>query len=220
MRAMRIRVLIADAQQLFSDALAIALGGVDGLSVLDERPTTGREAITAARTSKPDVALIDFWLYEMDGQAVARTLSVQAPRTKVLHLSWFHGPDHIQKSLDSGAVGFLPKSVRFDLVVEAVRRAQAGDRPVFEEKLKGLVDTIVRRQNYLAEMQKRLASLTPRQLEVLRYVGAGLMVNEVAKRMDLSEGTIRTHIHNILERTGARSQLEAVALARDEGLIP
>lgn len=217
---MAIRVLIADAQLLFADALGIALDRHDDLDICPDHATGGREAIEAARSKRVDVALVDYWLPDMDGPAVARTLGVQAPRVKVLHLSWFHGPPQIQESLESGAVGFLPKSVRASLVAEAVRRAHAGESPVFEEQLKGLLNTIATRQAYLADMQQRLAALTPRQLEILRLVGAGLMVNEVAKRLGLAEGTVRTHIHNILEKTGARSQLEAVSFARDEGLIP
>ncbi|MEX0660088.1 MAG: response regulator transcription factor [Egibacteraceae bacterium] len=214
------RVLIADAQVLFSDALAIALGCCEGLEILPDLPTEGRKAVAMAIADKPDIILVDYWMPEMDGPAVARTLAVQATETKVMHLSWFHGPIQIQESLASGAVGFLPKSVRVSLVAEAIVRAQAGESPVFEEQLQGLARTIATRQQYLADMQTRLASLTPRQLEILRLVGAGLMVTDVAKRLGLREGTVRTHIHNILDKTGARSQLEAVALARDEGLIP
>lgn len=213
-------MLIADAQVLFSDALAIALGCCEGLEILPDLPTEGRKAVAMAIADKPDIILVDYWMPEMDGPAVARTLAVQATETKVMHLSWFHGPIQIQESLASGAVGFLPKSVRVSLVAEAIVRAQAGESPVFEEQLQGLARTIATRQQYLADMQTRLASLTPRQLEILRLVGAGLMVTDVAKRLGLREGTVRTHIHNILDKTGARSQLEAVALARDEGLIP
>lgn len=213
-------MLVADAQLLFSDALCVALSASASLDVLPENPADGRKAIAIAIADKPDVALVDFWMPEVNGPAVARTLGAQAPSVKVLHLSWFHGPVQIEESLTSGAVGFLPKSVRVALVAEAIERAQAGECPVFEEQLMGLVHTIAARQEHLAVIQDRLASLTPRQLEILRLVGAGLTVTDVTKRLDLREGTVRTHIHNILEKTGARSQLEAVALARDQGLIP
>lgn len=215
-----ITVLVADAQALFSQALAVALDRCPDFSLFDERPTNGIEAAKTVGTLKPDVALIDYWIGEMNGAAADRSILAQSPETAVINLSWFHGPSQIQDALDSGAAGFMPKSVDLEQVEEGIRRAHAGERPVFEHALAKVVGRIAERQERGQELWRRLQSLSPRELETLRLISAGLTVERVAKQLGVSMPTVRTHIHNILRKTETRTQMEAVALARDQGLLP
>lgn len=212
-------VLIADAQFLVADALGTALEARAGLTVLEDRPREGIETLRAVTTHWPDIVLLDFWLPDMPGPAVIRELLARAPETKVLTLSWFHGPKQVQEALQAGAVGFLPKSLSVDRVAEGIARALQGEDPVFAEKLAEMVDTIAARAAYLQSASSRFASLTVRELEILRLLGAGLSSTAIARRLYISHATVRTHVTRILSKVDAGSQLEAVAMAREEGLV-
>lgn len=215
-----IRVLVADSQVLFADALGLALARYEDLEVADARPETGIQALRAALEQEPDVILLDFWIRDMAGPAAVQMLSAQVPDAHVLVLSWFHGPDHFTQALEAGAGGFLPKSLRVAKVHEGIVRVHAGEVPVFEQELARLAGTIDNRARVGQRIVQRFYTLTPRELEVLRLLSAGLGADEVAKRLDIAVGTARTHIHHILSKTGAASQLEAVAMARAQGVIP
>lgn len=213
------RVLIADAQFLVADSLGTALEARAGLTVLDDRPREGIETLRAVTTYWPEFVLLDYWLPDMEGSAVIRELVARAPETKVLTLSWFHGPKQVQDALQAGAVGFLPKSLSVDRVAEAIARAQQGENPVFAEELAELVGTIANRAAYLQTASTRFANLTVRELEILRLLGAGLSSTAIARRLYISHATVRTHVTRILSKIDANSQLEAVAMAREEGLV-
>lgn len=213
-------VLVADSQVLFADALATSLRQHDQLTILDDLPCTGTDVLQAVTEHRPDVVLLDYWLAELSGPDGPAWILTRAPDTKVLHLSWFHGPREVRASLDAGAVGFLPKSLRVAKVTEAIQRAVAGEDPVFEQELSRLVGTILTRDQHIQNTASRFAMLTSRELAVLRYLAAGLTLNEIAKRLGIKEATARTHVHRILTKIQAHSQLEAVALARDQGLVP
>lgn len=215
-----IHVLIADAQGLFSDALARCLADWEDFEVLADRPLTGVRALHTALEHKPDVALIDYWLAEMDGPVIARELLARLPDTKVIHLSWFHGPDQVEASLASGAVGFLPKSLSVPQVAEAIHRAVGGERPVFEERLSRMVDAITQRADYIDRQASRFNTLTARELGVLRELAGGYTVDQIGRRLGITYGTARTHVRRIVQKTQARSQLEVVAMAKEQGLVP
>lgn len=219
-RVPAITVLVTDAQRLFADALGSALGQCEGLRVLEHRPTDAVEAIAVVTREHPDVALIDYWLPDMEGPVSTASVLARRPDTKVLVLSWFHGPQQITAALEAGAVGFLPKSLTVAVVAEGVRRAVAGECPVFGEQLGRLAETITARNSSVDQWARRYATLTARELEVLRLLAAGLPADDIADRLEIAETTTRTHIHKILAKTEAHSQLEAVAMARDLGLVP
>lgn len=215
-----IKVLIADSQRLFAHALAIALSRCRELDVISDLPVSGIDAIRVANSHKPDVVVLDHWIEGLDSTVVTKTILGQLPQAKILHLSWFHGPDNIRSALDAGAVGFLPKGLTVEWVDEAIHRANAGERPVFEEGLDNLMIRIEGRREFLEEEGRRLNELTPRELEVLRYISAGLSVQKIALRFRIKEATIRRHVHHLLGKLGAATQVEAVAIARDHGLVP
>lgn len=212
-------VVIADAQYLFAESLATALTERAGLKVVPDHPNRGSDVLTLVASERPDVALVDYWLPDMDGPSVIGQLRARAPATKVITLSWFHGRREVQQALHNGAVGFLPKGVRVDQVAEAIARAQDGEDPVFAEELTKLVRTITARNNALGDIAQRFAVFTPRELDVLQLIAAGLSARMIARRLDIREATVRTHITRILAKTEAGSQLEVVAMARDQGLV-
>lgn len=212
-------ILVADGQLLFAESLADALSRRPGFRIVPDRPTRGHDALEAVRRHQPEVVLYDFWLLGVDGPAATRLIHEWAPGTKVLLLSWFHGPSQVHGAVEAGATGFLPKSLSLLQVEHAIRRAVAGDDLVYSEELMGLVDAIEGRAVVSEERWARFSSLTPREVDVLRKLAEGWTGKELARELSIKLGTLKNHIHNILAKTGARSQLEAVTLARHEGLV-
>lgn len=214
-----IRLLVADEDRLVSDALGSALSRCRSMKALDEHPVTGPEFAHAVRETHPEVALISDPLADMNAPAATRTALAAQPDLKVILVAHRCQPDHVRDALAAGAVGFLPKSLDVSTVAEAIRRADAGECPVFEEQLTFLLGVLDRRSERKDEMAERLARLSPRQLEVLRLMGAGLTATQIAHYTDLKEATVRTHIQNVLGKLDVRSQVEAVTVARDLGVI-
>lgn len=208
-------VLIADAQALFAQALGVALGAYDRLQVVGERPVCGPTAIAAVCRHRPDVVVYDYWMLGLDGPTAIREILAAAPGTKVLVTSWFHSSAHIRAALDAGAAGFLPKSLGLASVAEALRRVGAGEPLVFAEQLAGLVENLENRWDRAVRRAEKLASLTPRESEVLQALAEGTPAPELAQQLSISVGTLRNHIHHILAKTGTRSKAEAIDLARE-----
>lgn len=211
--------MVADPQYLVADAIAKALADEAGLVVCQEHPSTGVEAIEAILERRPDVAVIDYWLPVTHAPTAIRAIRERAPEQLVIVLSGVAGPEQIRACLDAGAVGFLPKSVPLSLLAEAIHRACSGEKPVFRQRLERMMTELSRRCLEQDIRVERLLSLTPRELAVLMELSRGSSVAEIARRLCIRAGTVRGHVHNILRKTGAHNQLEAVAMARRERLI-
>lgn len=214
-----IKVLVADPQYLVADAICTALAQDDGLAPLDERPTDGIEAIEVVVQRRPDVAVLDYWLQGTHGPSAVRTIREWVPGQAVIVVSAVVGPDQVRACLDAGAAGFLPKSVSVGLLAEAVHRVYDGERPVFRDRLQRMVTELSRRCLEQDVRVERLLSLTPRELAVLKELSRGRSVQETARQLSIRSGTVRAHVHSILRKTDTHNQLEAVAMARKEGLI-
>lgn len=222
-----IRLLVADGQRLFADALACALGGLEGIQVCDPRPTGGLEALRAAVRLKPDVAVLDLWLQGMGGAAACAAISSKRPSCAVVVLSWFHSRDDVQRAFDAGARGFLSKRASLSEVARAVVRAGEGEEgvgPAGDESLAALVRSAAAsaagpERAEIREGWERVGGLTPREIEVLTALGISGSLDAVASTLGMSTQTARTHIERILRKLQATTQVEALAAAARYGLI-
>lgn len=206
-------VLVADAQQLLADALRVSLALEPDIEVMDERPVTGLEAVEAIVRRRPDVCLLDYWMAGMEGPAATRMALKKAPRQKIVLLGWFHGPPEIKAARRAGAVAFLSKELTVEQVAGAVRRVGTMRLTGTKQARPGSG------QPKVEDAWQRLIGLTPREIEILGRLAICGRPEEAAKGLGISVKTIRIHIQHILAKTGARSQVEAVAVARQHGLI-
>ena len=122
-------------------------------------------------------------------------------------------------ALRAGASGYLPKSISITQLLEAIRRAYRGETPVFIEELGQMVQHLTVRADESLEIAKRFEHLTPREIQILTVLAGGQPIEEIARKLSISPHTLKTHIRNILAKTGARSHGEAVGLALRCGLI-
>jgi len=197
----------------------MALWWSDDMEILEELPSTGIQALGEAIRSKPDVALVDYWMPEMNGPSVASALLDESAPTKVILLSWVYGFQEINTALHSGAVGFLTKNVHVPKVAEAIRRAHAGEAPVFREDLEELAEKLKGRADKVGEMRRRMANLTPREMTVLGLLGKGRSGAEIARELKIAPHTVSLHIHNLVRKSEAETKEQAVGMARYCGMI-
>jgi len=212
-------VLVADPQNLIAESLAGVLERYPDFFVRQETVISASDAIKVAKEWQPDVVLLEFWMGDMEAPAAIKRILKVSKKSKILILSWFYSAEQIQKCLDAGAVGFLPKSIKVDQLAEAIRVAHAGHVPVFAEQLKELVGKLAVREGALKSVTDRLATLTPRELEVLQVLAGGQSLEEVARVLMVSRSTLKIHINSILRKTGTRKHAEAVAIALRSGWI-
>jgi len=208
-----VHILIADRERLFAEALEAALEA-PGLRILEDHPATGLGAVKAAIAHKPDVVLLDYWLEGMRGPAAARVILKRFPQTRVILTSWFYTQREVQEAAQSGARAFVPKSFEVSQVVLAIQTKE----PENAEPQPGARRGTGKPAGEGQRLWDSLLSLTVREMEVLGMLSA-YSAEQIAQTLAVSLGTVRNHIHNILNKTGARTQLEAVDLARSCGLV-
>lgn len=205
---------MADAQRLLADAIKVSLSLQPDFEVIDESPVTGLDTVEAILRNKPDVSLVDYWMTGMEGPAITRMVLSRTAGQKIVILGWFHGPAEIKATRQAGATAFLSKELRDTDLVLAVRRVAEGGVPKAKPRSRRPSP-----QSRNDATWQRLTSLTPREVEILAKLAICGRPQEAAKQLSITPNTMRLHIQHILAKTGARNQVEAVALAREHGLI-
>jgi DNA-binding NarL/FixJ family response regulator len=216
---MTVRVLLADDEALVRAGLRMILEAEPGIEVVGEA-ADGVDAVTMCRRLRPDVALIDIRMPRLDGIQAARRISADpAIGTAVVMLTTFDADEHVVEALRVGAAGFLLKSMPRDQLVTAVRAAVRGDALLAPALVRRLLDDFVRRAAAPPSPVPGLAELTPREEEVLRLMARGLSNAEIADRLVLGEGTVKTHVARVLAKLGVRDRVQAVVAAYESGLV-
>jgi len=211
--------MIAARLKLFSEVLAYSLKHAHNIAVVQQGSMDGREAVDAFRRSLPDVVLLDYFLSGLDGPEATREMRAASPDAKVLILAGIYGPDEVERALAAGAVGFLPKSLGFSQLVDAIRQAHR-DRPlVYPDQLANLVDELKARIQEGDELYARCGSLTDRELAILRQLSEGSSTSQVAANLAVSAGTVKNQLTRIFSTLGAGSRMEAIDIARRSGFL-
>ena len=202
------RVLLVEDHDMVAEALEQALGRA-GIAVVG-RADSCESALEQTRRHRPDVVLLDRRL--PDGDAVAAIEELGAGGARVLVLTADATPAIAAQVARAGGVGLLLKSSRLDELEAAVRQVAAGGVVFDPELLPGVFDQLTGRAG-------NGAGLTAREQETLELLGQGASTAEICDRLGVSRNTTRNHVQRVLEKLGARSKLEAVVLARRDGLI-
>lgn len=200
-----IRVVLAEDQRLVRGALATLINLQPDLSVVAE-VGTGNEVLAAAARASADVALLDIQLPGLDGIAAARLLHQALPSCAVVMLTTFGRPGYLQRALRAGARGFLLKEGAPEALASALRRVVAGELVVDAQ----LADAV---------QHAGPDPLSSREREVLSATRDGSTAADVARRLHLSEGTVRNYLSAAIQKTSARNRVEALRIATERGWL-
>ncbi|MER5728173.1 response regulator transcription factor [Streptomyces sp. NPDC002138] len=220
---MTIRVIIVDDQAMVRAGFAALLSAQADIDVVGEAPD-GRRGIEVARTTHPDVVLMDVRMPEMDGLTAARALLGPAPgvvhRPKVLMLTTFDIDDYVYEALRAGASGFLLKDAPPADLIAAVRVVASGEALLAPSVTRRLIaDFVQQRPAPRKDPALRLNGLTPRETEVLELIARGLSNQEIAGHLVLAEQTVKTHIGRVLGKLDLRDRAQAVIFAYEAGVV-
>jgi DNA-binding NarL/FixJ family response regulator len=215
-----IRLLIVDDQELVRTGFRLFLETQDDLEVVGEAGD-GEEAIELAHDLRPDVILMDIRMPRMDGvEATARlTASRLKPPPRVLVLTTFDLDEYVFGALRAGAAGFLLKDAPRERLVEAIRVVHAGEALLSPSITRRLVEDFAARTDPLEPSAALLEELTPREREVLVLVARGLSNGEIAKRLVVTEATVKSHVGSLLMKLGLRDRVQAVVFAYEHGIV-
>jgi DNA-binding NarL/FixJ family response regulator len=213
-----IRVLIADDQALVRAGFRKLLESAPDIEVVGEA-ADGQQAVDQARRLRPTLVLMDIRMPRLDGIEATRRLAGEADAMRVLILTTFGLDDYVYEALRAGASGFMLKDAPPEELLAAVEVVAGGDALIAPAVTRSVIEEFVRRSPAPAPEPPSLAELTAREREVLQLLAAGLTNAEIAERLVVSDGTVKTHVAHVLAKLGVRDRVQAVILAYETGLV-
>jgi DNA-binding NarL/FixJ family response regulator len=208
-------LVVVDDQFLIRDGVAAILSAEEDFTVLGTA-ADGAEALGLITTLRPDVALMDIRMPEVDGIEATRLVVESGSATKILILTTFGADDYVLAALRAGASGYLLKDAPRESLVAAIRAVAAGDVAVEKQVLAQLVRERPARVNPAA--QAALGRLSPRESQVLELVARGATNPEIASSLFIGETTVKTHVSRIQTKLDARDRVQLVVIAHRAGL--
>jgi DNA-binding NarL/FixJ family response regulator len=202
-----ISVLVAEDHTVMRGGLVELLSVADDLEVVGTA-VDGAEAIELAEELRPDVVLMDISMPDVDGIRATGSILEARSETRVVMLTAFSDRDRVVAALDAGAIGYLLKDSEPQEVLEAVRAAARGDAPLAPRAA---------RQLLAARSEEQRADLSKREREVLALVAEGLPNKLIARRLEISEKTVKTHLTSVFQRIGVSDRTQAALWAQRQG---
>lgn len=212
-----VRVLLVDDQELILTGLRGILRERFGFEVVGEL-TDGAGVVSAVETLKPDVVVMDVRMPGVDGVTATARIQEVAAAPPVLMLTTFEDDEVLAGALRAGAAGFLLKGVPAEDLQRAVRTVAEGGAWL-DPAVTGQVLATYRQQPPVPEPSDALDVLTPRERDVLALIGAGLSNTEIAEKLVVGEGTVKTHVGHVFTKLDLRDRAAAVVFAFDHGLV-
>ncbi|MFI7669273.1 response regulator [Nocardia sp. NPDC049526] len=215
---MTVSVLVADDQALVRTGLRMILEARADIRVVGEAGD-GEEAVRLAAQTLPDIVLMDLRMPGVDGVQATQRLSAFQRRPSVIILTTFDEDELLYAALRAGAGGFLLKDTRPAELVEAIRVVASGEALLAPRVTRRLLDRFVADIRPVTAAMPDLADLTNREVEVLTLIAQAASNAEIAAKLVVTEGTVKSHVSAILRKLGLRDRVQAVVLAYDIGLV-
>jgi DNA-binding NarL/FixJ family response regulator len=218
---MTIGIVVADDHEVVRAGFAAILDTQPDFTVLGTA-ADGTEAVRTCQECRPDVVLMDVRMPGMDGIEATRLLTAAGSGPRVLILTTFDLDEYVYDALRAGASGFLLKDVTAERLFDAVRVIAEGEALLAPAITRRLIGEFARQRPRPADPAQPtgpLGTLTPRETEVLRLIAAGLSNPEIARRLVVTEETVKTHVSRVLSKLGLRDRTQAVVAAYESGLV-
>jgi NarL family two-component system response regulator LiaR len=218
------RVVIADDHGLVREGLRAVLEGEPDIEVVGEAEDGG-EALEVCRRVHPDLILMDVRMPNMDGLAATRAIKDEMPTTSVVMVTMHENPDYLLEAIRAGAAGYILKDASAERLVEAVRRTLDGESPLNQELAMRLLtrmaseggsSTGTHREERQGPMPE---GITPREAEVLQHLAQGRTNPQIAENLEVSRGTVKIHVQNIIAKLGVSDRTQAAVRAIELGLF-
>ena len=216
----KLRLMLVDDQSLFREALRTLLSLQPDFEIVAEAEN-GERAVALAKVHKPDVILMDLRMPVMGGVEATRRVLAGTPTARVVVLTTFEEDEEIFEALRAGALGYLLKACSADKLCESVRAAAKGTsvlEPSVAARMMAELNRLTAKEG--KKVSQTLADpLTERELAVLKLLTEGCSNKEIGSRLNITEGTVKNHMTNVLGKLGALDRTQAALRAREMGLI-
>jgi DNA-binding NarL/FixJ family response regulator len=214
-----IRILLVEDQPLFRGAVAALLAGQPGLEVVGEA-ANGLAGVELAQALQPDLVIMDVEMPVMNGVEAVRLIREQVMDVKVIMLTVSEADEHVFDAIRNGAHGYLLKNLRPDQLFDMIHAVLRNETPISPAVAGKLISDLQQQGGRRATVPKGGPGppITPRELEILRLVAGGLSNKEIGKRLSITEGTVKNHIHNALEKLHMENRIQAAAYIVRQGL--
>lgn len=209
----QIRVLIADDHEVVRQGIRMIVSTEPAIQVVGEAKD-GLEAVSQVKSLQPDLVLMDLVMPHEDGIEAIVEVKCYNPNIKIIVLTTFEEDDRISAALEAGADGYLLKDADGEVLLQAIKAVQHGDMPLHPRVARHLFKGIMGQVE-----ADRLERLTEREKEVLTLVAKGWSNRAVAEALDLSQGTVKIHVSNILSKLNVSTRTEAAVWAAQVGLV-
>jgi NarL family two-component system response regulator LiaR len=210
-----IRVLIVDDHTIVRKGIRALLAEIDGFEVVGEAGD-GQAAIAQAASLQPDVILMDLAMPKMDGIEAIRQIKLSQPESRILVMTSFATDDKVFPAIKAGALGYLLKESAPEELVQAIRQIHRGESSLHPAIARKVLQEITQP----LDRPPTPNPLTEREGEVLRLVAQGLSNQDIAKKLHISDPTVRTHVSNIMSKLHLATRIQTALYALREGLAP
>lgn len=211
-----ISVFIIDDHTLFRSGIRLLLQRQDGFEVVGEAGD-GLEGVKLAKRLEPDVVLLDLHMPGVGGLEALQLLQEELPQVQVVMLTVSEDAQDLLEALRIGARGYLLKNIETDFLLDAIRRAAAGESVMSPQMANRLADAVRAPQSNTKTSPA--AKLSPREAEIIAMLAAGASNKEIARRLELAESTVKIHVQGILRKLNLSSRVQAAVYAVEHGLM-
>ena len=211
---MTIRIVLADDHRIILEGLEQLFRREQDFEVIGTA-TNGEDALAAVRTKKPDVLVLDINMPKGNGLWVLKNVHTEKLKTRVVLLTATLDDDEVLEAMQSGVSGLVLKESAAVNLVDTVRRVQRGERALEPMVVSRALDRLSQRE----DAKKIVEVLSKRETEIVKMVATGLRNKEIALKLSIGEGTVKTHLHTIYEKLGVHGRVELAMYALERGII-
>ena len=215
---MSVRVVIADDQAMVRAGFRSLLKEEPDIDVVGEA-ANGEQAVAAVRRFKPDVALMDIRMPNVDGLEATRRLAEAGSATRILILTTFDLDEYVYEGLRAGASGFLLKDASPEQLIAAIHVVAEGEAVLAPSVTRRVIEAFTRLPARQDHLESQLATLTARERDVLQLLAQGMSNDQIAQELVVSNTTAKTHVRNVLAKLELRDRIQAVVFAYESGFV-